>query len=786
MNSDLIGRSVKRVEDPRFVTGTGRYTDDVKIPGCLHAVFVRSPYAHARVRGVDKSAALALEGVHAVLGPEDLPQFDAHVPELMEPGSLANPYCDFNRTPPHAVLGREVKFVGQPVAVVVASDAYIAADAAAEVLVDYEELEPIADMMKAFAAPDGAVHEGYRNVVAHLQHAFGAVDEAFARAEVVVEDRLVMQSLKSMSIECRAVVSQFDANTGEIQMWSTTQLPYSVRRAVADVLDMEPSAVRVISRDVGGGFGHKAPCYAEDLVVPVLAWHLRKPVRWAETRSEYMLACNQSGEQIHEVRLAAGADGTIRGIDIKVYKDVGAFNHFEMVCPTNTINHLLIHYKVPALRAEAWSISTHKTPSSPYRGAGRLEATFTMDRMIDLLAGRLGLSPLEVRRRNLIQPDEMPYESGLIYRDGVPVRYDVGDYPAMLEAAVRMSDYDGFEQRRAQAAQAGKLRGMAISSYVEAGGIGPCEGATVSISEKGLVHVSIGVNSQGQSHETTFAQVCAATLEVPFEMVKVSGGDTSLIREGFGTGASRVGVNTSNAVHLACLSLIDKLRKLGAALFHCAADEVSVSGGCIAAGAGRDRKEVSFVELAHLSGRSALMKDLGGPNLTATEYFYPRTVTWSGGFHIAEVELDPETADVQIVKYSITHDCGTPLNAMVVDGQIHGGFAQGLGAALGEEMVYDENGQVLSGSLMDYYMPRAEDVPNLDIEHFVFPTVENPLGVRAIGESGPISPPAVLPAAIENAIGGDCRISRIPVRRSDIVEMLARRNDNKARNGQAN
>lgn len=770
----MIGSSAKRHEDLRFVTGTGRYTDDVKLPGCLYAAFVRSPYAHAKVRSIDKSAALALDGVRAVMGPGDMPEFDLEVPELMEPGSLANPYCDFNRTPPHPILCGDVKFVGQPVAVVVAADPYIAADAAGELLIDYEELAPVSDMFASKNGPDGAVHEGYGNVVAHLAHQFGEVEREFEQADVVIEERLVMQSLKSMSIECRASAAMFDDNAEEIQVWSTTQLPYTLRNVVAGVLGLEESKVRVIARDVGGGFGHKAPIYAEDLVVPILAWHLRTPIKWAETRSEYMVACNQSGDEIHDVRLAAKADGTLTAIDVKIYKDVGAFNHFEMVCPTNTVNHLLIHYKIRSFRAEAWSVATHKTPSSPYRGAGRLEATFTMDRMLDLMARALKMSPLELRRRNLIQPVEMPYENGLIYRDGVKVRYDVGDYPAMLQRAAEVADYENFEARRAEARSRGKLRGIAVSSYVEAGGIGPCEGATVSINGKGVVHVSIGANSQGQSHETTFGQVAAHALKVPMRLVKVMGGDTSLIREGFGTAASRVGVNTSNAVHLACLALIKKMKALAARMLECAEADLELEDGVVRCKSG-ERQELSFAQLAEISARSKLMSDLGGPGLTATEYFYPRTVTWSGGFHIAEVEVDPDTGHVEVAKYSMAHDCGVPLNPMVVDGQLHGGFAQGLGAALGEEMAYDDNGQVLSGSLMDYYMPRAEDVPNLDIEHFVFPTEENPLGVRGVGESGQISPAAAIPSAIEHAIGGGCKFLHIPIRQRDIVRALEAR-----------
>jgi carbon-monoxide dehydrogenase large subunit len=767
----MIGQSVPRKEDERLVSGRGLYVDDVRVPGMLHLAFVRSTHAHAGIRAVHRERALALPGVVAVVTAEDWPELSRFMPELMEPGTLINPYCDFNRAPPRVLFSPVVKYVGEQIAIVVAETGYAAADACEAIEVEYEPLPVIATWDQALAPGAARVHQDYENVVAHLAHEIGDVDGAFAAAEIVAEERLELQSVRSMAIECRAAAAQWDAATGTLNVWSTSQLYYMVRDSVAQILGLAYDRVRVIARDVGGGFGLKGVLHPEDIIVPIVAYKLQRPVRWAETRSEHMIASNQSGTQVHDVRVAARRDGTILALDVKIYKEVGAYNHFEMVVPTNTVNHLPLQYRIPNLRAEAWSITTHKTPVSPYRGAGRPEATFTTDRALDLVARKAGLDPLEVRLRNIIPAEAMPYETGLTYRDGVRVRYDGADFPRMLRKAVECADYHGWRARQVEARRQGRAIGIGVSSYMEAGGIGPCEGATIQIEDTGRVSVFIGVNSQGQSHETTFAQICAQHLGARYEDVVVSGGDTALIRTGFGTGASRVAVNTGNAVFKSAVEVKRKVVRLAAHLFECGESDIEVKDG-VASVISAPEMKFSFAELAATAHRHRLMAELGGPGLAATEYFYPRTVTWSNGFHIAVVELDRETGRIRILKYAVTHDCGVPLNPMIVDGQIRGGFAQGLGMALGEEVIYDGEAQVLSGSMMDYLVPRASDMPELDVEHFVFPTDENPLGIRAVGESGPISPPAALAAAVEDAIGGGVRITRLPLSPRYILGLL--------------
>lgn len=766
----MIGKSVRRKEDGRLITGHGQYFEDIQLPGMLHVGFVRSVHPHAAIRAVDKEQALKIPGVVAVLTVDDCAELQGVVPELMEAGTLVNPYCDFNRTPPHPILPRVTKYVGEPIVVVVAESPYAAADGVNAVEIDFDVLPAFSDWDKAFNAPKSAVHEGYESVVAHLKHEIGDVDGVFASAAVVFEERHEMQSVKSMAIEGRGITAAWDEITQTLNLWSTCQHPYMLRDFVAEHLSLSTEQVRVRGRDIGGGFGLKgAPLHSEDAVIPSLAYKFRRPIRWAETRSEHMVSSHQSGHQVHDVKVAADLDGTIRAIEIKIYKDVGAYNHFEMVCPTNTINHMPLQFRVPSIRAEAWSISTHRTPASPYRGAGRIEASFTMDRILDRIARETGMDPLVVREKNIIPVEAMPYENGLTYRDGVPIRYENVDFPLMLKTAVEKSGYHEWRKLQVEARSSGRHIGIGVSGYMEAGGVGPCEGATVRIEESGRVNVRIAVNAQGQSHETTFAQICAEHLGANFRDVVVMGGDTSLMPIGFGTVASRVGVNTGNAVYLAARATRQKVVALAAALLKCSDTEIEISDSIVSGPGG---KSIALGELAHKANRHPVMKTLGGPGLSATEYFYPRTITWSSGFHIAVLEVDHKNGDIKVLKYVVTHDCGVPLNPMVVDGQIYGGFAQGLGIALGEEVLYDSEGQILSGSLMDYYVPRAADMPELDVHHFVFPTEENPLGIRAVGESGPIAVPAVFASAIEDAVQGAGRITVIPVTRSKVMSLI--------------
>jgi carbon-monoxide dehydrogenase large subunit len=767
-SASIIGRSLPRKEDLRLITGRGLYVDDVRLPGALFAAFVRSPHAHAKVTRVLKDAALAIPGVVAVFAPGDIPELDEPLPELIGAGTLKNPYIDHFRVPPQVLLPSKASFAGEQVAVVIATSQYTAADGVDAVEVEYEQLPVIATIEESVATGSPRIHEGYENVVAHLTHSVGNVDKAFSEADFVLEERHELQSLKSMAIECRGSVANWDASTQTMNVWSTCHLFYMIRDALARIMHLPYDQVRVISRDTGGSFGLKGVLHAEDLIIPLVARHIGRPIRWSETRMEHMTSSNHSGRQVHDVRIAANKDGRILGLDVKLLKDVGSYNHFEMVLQTNTINHLPTHYKLPNMRFEASAAATNTAPGSPYRGAGRIEATFTMDRVLDAVARKAGIDPVEVRFRNIITPADMPYKNGLIYRDGVEIVHEDVDFPMMLETTVEKSNYHGWRLRQRELRAQGRSIGIGISSYVEAGGIGPTEGATVKVEDSGKVFVSIGVNSAGQSHETTLAQVCAESLGVAYEDVQVVAGDTSLQRVGFGTGASRVAVNTGNAVRQASLVVKKKAAVLAASLFDCGSEEVEIVNG-VASIRGTRQDFLTLAELAGKAWRHPSLKDLGGPGLVATEFFYPKTVVWSSGVHIVVVEVDRNTGKVHFLKYVVVHDCGIPLNLMVVEGQILGGLTQGVGVALGEETVYDEQGQVLSASLMDYYVPRAADVPHVELHHLVFPSSNNPLGVKSVGESGPISPPAAIASAIEDALDGALKITRLPITAGTII-----------------
>jgi aerobic carbon-monoxide dehydrogenase large subunit len=770
----MLGRPVYRKEDERYLTGAGLYVEDVQLPEMLYVTFVRSSHAHAAIQKIDTAAAAAVPGVVAIITGNEWPELSARLPELNGSVTLTSPYIDSLKVAPHYLFPEKVCYVGEQIAAVIAESPYAAADGAAAVDVEYEPLPAVASWQDAIKPNAPRIHHGFNNVVAHLKHVVGDPEAAFADADIIIERRLETQSLKSMAIECRAVAAQWEPTTGTLNVWSTCQFHYMLRNTLADILGMTAEHVRVIARDIGGGFGLKGVLHAEDVIVPLIAYRLRRPLRWAETRMEHMTASNHSGNQTNDVRIAARRDGTILAMDLKMHKEVGAYDHFDMMLQINTVNHLTTHYRIANLRVEGWAVATNTSPGSPYRGAGRVEAVFTMDRALDAVARATGLDPIDVRLKNIITPQEMPYCNGMIYRDGVPVTYDAIDFPRLLDVARTRADYDAWRHWQAEYRAAGRSIGIGISSYVEAGGLGPCEGASVTVDDAGRVQVKVGVNSQGQSHETTLAQVCASTLGAAFDDVHVLGGDTSLISVGFGTGASRVAVNTGNAVHKAAAEVRRKVVALASKALRCAENEVEINQSIISV-AGAQQNQITLAELASRALRDRSMAEFGGPGLVATEFFYPRTVTWASGVNIAVVEVDRETGQIDILKYVFVHDCGLPLNPMIVEGQIRGGFTQGLGIALGERAVYDEEGQVQSGSLMDYYVPRASDVPDIEIEHLIFPTLDNPLGIKSVGESGPNSPPAAIAAAVEDALGGAIEINKLPITMNTILEAVQTR-----------
>ncbi|MCB1385583.1 MAG: xanthine dehydrogenase family protein [Nitratireductor sp.] len=749
----MIGSSEIRKEDRRLVLGKGQFTDDHVAAGTLFAGIVRSPYPSARINGVDKATALE-EGAHSVWVFGDLPSLSQPLPAFREPAT--NPYCDLMAPPAQLALADGVvRYVGEPVAVVLADSPALAENLADQLAVDYELLDPVIDPEIA-RQDDIRVHEASSNTVAHLSACIGDVDAAFSGADIVVEKRFTFPRIASMPIETRAISAEYDAGKDSMTIRVGHQIPYAVKGAASRFTGLREESIQVLSPDTGGAFGPKSGVYPEDVLVPLLSYMAKRPVKWIQTRSEFMLSSQHARDQIIDVRLAAKSDGQLLGLDVSLIKDTGAYLCWAVIEPTNTINHVPSQYRLPAYRAEAVSVLTNKCPSSPYRGTGRPEATWIIERSLDFLGHELGISPIEIRRRNLVSAAEMPYKPGNVYRDGVEVVYDTGDFPKVFEAT--LGALDGQLDALRRSAPANKRIGMGVANYVEASGIGwPCEGATVKIDEGGRAEVWIGVSQSGQGHETVFAQICSEYLGMPYDRIRVRGGDSRLLHYSYGTGGSRVTVNTGNAVAMAAADVRRRTQIVAGGLLGCAPEKIVVSEGAVF----EEGKPDSVVDWARLVSSAAFSRVLAGepnPGLCATKYYYPPTVTWASGTHAAIVEVDIDTGEWKIVRYAIGHDCGRQINPKLVEGQIWGAFAQGLGTALGERIVYSEDGQLLSGSLMDYVMPRAVHIPDIEMLHFEFLAQSNPLGVRGVGEGnvGPV--PAAIAGAISDAFGGRIEI----------------------------
>ncbi|HYB43718.1 MAG TPA: xanthine dehydrogenase family protein molybdopterin-binding subunit, partial [Candidatus Methylomirabilis sp.] len=619
----LVGASLKRKEDARLVAGQGRYVDDIALPGALHAGMVRSPHAHARVLRVGRSEASQQPGVVAVLTLEDLPELaSASVPPL-----VAERWIGSYRHP--VIAGDRVRHAGEAVAVVVADDPYRLADAVERVDVEYEALPAAAGPAAATAPSAPRVHEAILgNVVAVSQSETGSVAAGFAEAEVVVHGGFVYPRLAGMPIEPRGVLASRDAVTGVLMVWLSTQVPFAVRSAIAAALDLPEERVRVLAPDVGGGFGVKGHVYPEDILIPAVARRLGRPVKWIETRREHFLTAAADRDQSHQARIGFARDGRIVALETSFTRDHGAFPALGEAITQNTINHLPGPYRVPHYRAAGRNVLTHKTFSAAYRGAGRPEAALVLDRLLDRAARRLGIDPAELRRRNMIRPDEMPYASGLNYRDGARIVYDPADYPAVFEAALARLGYASWRQEQSRRRGSRRPIGIGLSAYVEGTGIGPFEGADVRVDRDGTVFVNVGVSAQGQAHETTLAQICADELGVPLEAVVVRGGDTQLVGYGMGTIASRVAAVAGPAVARSAAEVAQKARLVAAELFECAPEDVGLAGGR-ALVKGMPDRAVPLAAVARAAVRSRALAKTSGPGLSHCGFFYPDTVTWA-------------------------------------------------------------------------------------------------------------------------------------------------------------
>ncbi len=758
----FVGDRHLRKEDPRLLTGRGRYVADIDLPGLLHVALLRSPHAHARIHRIDTARARAHPGVVDVVTFADL-------------GGAGRP---LPMVPPHPELrGRNfaplasdrARFVGEPVAAVVAESRYAAEDARELVEVAYEPL-PSAQSLSPGAS---AVHDDIAdNLAGRVTLTRGDTAAALRAAPRVMTLRLRIGRGGGQPMETRGLVADWSPALEQLTVWASSQVPHQIRQFVADLLELPPHHVRVIAPDVGGGFGAKLIVYPEDVLVPFLARRLARPVRWIEDRLEHMLAATQEREQEHEVTVGFDDEGRLLALRDRFVHDTGAYTPRGLVVPLLTASMLTGPYRIPAVESTFESRYTHRVPVTPYRGAGQPQAVFVIERVLDAFARETGGDRARVRLTNLVRSEDMPWDTGLPnYRGSGHVILDSGDFPSVLRRALEGARYDARVAEAARARAEGRLLGVGVAAYVELTGVGPFESARVRVDAAGRISAWSGVTSQGQGLETTLAQVAADELGVTPADVSVITGDTAGVEHGTGSFASRAAVVGGNAIALAARDVRAKARRLAAASLGVAEGDLEQAGAAFT-DRRRPERRVTFAELSRLAGAATAALGVE-PGLEATRFFQPPDIAYSSGAHVALVAVDPLSACVRILGYWISHDSGRLINPLVVEGQLQGAVALGIGSALLEEVSYDESGQLLAGSYMDYLLPTATDVPPMAIDHLETLSPLNPLGLKGVGESGALPVPAVLASAIEDALGPDGgRVTRMPLGPARLMELL--------------
>jgi aerobic carbon-monoxide dehydrogenase large subunit len=790
MTTRTIGARIPRLEDPRLLRGRGTFVDDINPAGVLHAAVVRSPHAHARIVDVDTRRARAMPGVHLVLTGRDLGDLNQPTPLL-----IPNPCLTHGRTP-YPLATSEVRFVGEPVAFVVADDRYVAEDALAAIDVTWDPLPAVASIEAACADGAPLVHADVPgNRAARMRQRVGDPDGAFARAAHVFRETLSIERSCGSPIEARGVVAEYDPRGGALRVWDSTQAPLPIKNGLARMLGIPEFKVDVIAPDVGGGFGTKIMLfYPEEILVPYAAVRLGRPVKWTEDRREHLIAANQERGQRHEVEVAVDAEGRILGLRDRFVHDAGAYTPYGIVVPIITSTQLPGQYRLRNYAVEFDVVYTNTAMVTPYRGAGRPHGAFVMERVIGRIARELGLEPAEVRRRNFIQPDEFPWDVGLTFQDGGPTRYDSGDYPRGLALALDTIGAAEFRRAQAEARERGRYLGLGIGCYVEGTGIGPYEGAHVRVEPSGQVLVATGLTTQGQGHPTTFAQIAAEALGCDPRDVTVVTGDTRRFNWGAGTYASRALVTSGNAISVAALKVREKAVRIAAELLEVAPQDLELGDGAVRVRGVPDRaltlgalatvanpiryaygKDAAEAALRLVKPREGAVLGPGEePGLEANGYYAPPHSTFASGCHAAIVEVDVGTGDVRIVRYVVQHDCGTLVNPTIVEGQIAGGVAQGIGGAFYERIVYDDAGQPLTTTFMDFLLPTAAEVPAIEIVHTETPSPLNPLGVKGVGEAGAIPVPALMAEAIEDALAPfGVRVREMPLDPPRVLALIA-------------
>lgn len=753
-----VGQSYQRKEDYRLLTGTGNFVADMKKFNMLEVSFVQSTHAHAKIKSIDTSEAEKMDGVLAVLTGEDIEGEIDPLPALNEfilPESMKEK-INFDVKPcVEEILAKDrVIYSGQKVAVVLAENRYIAEDAAALVQIEYETLQATTDPFESMKEDALPIHANMENnIQANFHFSIGDVNKAFESAYDTFTTRIKIPRISGNPIETRGMLAKYEKHNNQLTMWTSTQLPYIVRRYLSNMLDLAENNVHVIAPDVGGAFGVKAAVFPEEILIGYLAKKFERPVKWIEDRMEHLTGSRHSRDQYHDIKVAFTKDGLITGIKNKLVVDCGVYSPHFLVGAYNAATHIPGTFKIKNYEITGKCVLTNKAPYVSYRGAGRPEGTFVMDRIVFHIAQRLHLNQAEVMRRNMVQPEEMPYDTGMYYSDGGRVIYDSGDYPQLLEKALEIADYDNLRKKQEQWKSEEKYMGIGVSTYIEATGAGPFEGALVRLDATGRIIVHGGSTAMGQGLETAFSQISADVFGLSPEQITVKIGDTGLLPHGRGSYGSRSAIVGGSAIKEASKKLRKKLFSAAGKLLEVNVKDLQMADGKIYSHEYPD-KCMTLQELAIAAQPGPNNKIPTGTEtgIEASSYFVPPSVTYSSGVHIAIVEVDKETGFIDILDYVLVHDCGKVLNPKLVEGQMQGGVAQGIGEAIYEEIVYDRIGQMVTGTFMDYLLPTAMEIPTANMGHLEIPATTNKLGLRGAGEGGILSSPGAIVNAVNDAL----------------------------------
>lgn len=775
MATRYFGQRIKRNEDLRMLTGQALHVDDVNLPNMLHVAFYRSRDAHGYITKIDTARAQNRPGVVAIYTAADLGDYWQPGPLLVPPPPNIERLTFHQRT--QVPLAKDkVRFVGEPIVMVVAESRYLAEDAVAEIWVDIEPLPAVVDLEAALDEEAPLIHEDLpSNLAAHVIQEKGNYEAIIDQAGLIIKRRLQYDRGTAAAMENRGIVANWDLKSGQLTIWDTTQAPIFIRNGLAAMLGLSEHQVRVIAPFIGGGFGPKIMMfYQEEVLVPWASLKLNRPIKWIEDRQENFFATTQERGQIHEAELALTKEGHILGLRHSFIHDTGAYDPYGLTIPINSQANALGPYRTPNYYGEFKAVFTNKPIVTPYRGAGRQHGVFVIERLLDIAAKELGLSPVEIRGRNFITPDAFPYNHEIIFQDFAPLTYDSGNYLPALEKAAEMIGYEQFIRAEQPCLRAqGRHVGIGIVAYVEGTGIGPYEGARITVGASGKVSVATGIGTQGQGHFTSFAQIVADQLGVDVRDVHLVTGDTDQFHWGAGTFASRGAVVAGSAMHSAATEVRRKILKLASQQLEVAEEDLELLDGQVQV-KGVPETAIRLGQLAlQANPLRGAVKPGTEPGLEATAYFGPERGTTANGVHAMLVEVDPATMLVEIKKYVVVHDCGRVINPLILDGQIRGGVAQGIGNAFYEQLVFDETGQLLNASFMDFLLPTSLDVPRIEIGHYETPSTLNPLGIKGAGEAGAIPTGALFAQAVENALADfGLEILEIPLSPNRLFELV--------------